>query len=75
MRVVSDVLQHFPDLTIEGFLGTPDWSGADRTQFNGPMRAAPSTKTDTPLPAKSTLKALRNAVTRPRSIWNAATCS
>ena len=37
---VSDALQHFPDLTIEGFLGTPDWSDADRTRFIGPMRAA-----------------------------------
>jgi hypothetical protein len=37
---VSDTLQHFPDLTIEGFLGTPDWSDADRVRFMGPMRAA-----------------------------------
>ena len=36
----SDTLQHFPDLTIEGFLGTPDWSDADRVRFMGPMRAA-----------------------------------
>ena len=37
---VSDTLQHFPDLTIEGFTGTPDWSDADRVRFIGPMRAA-----------------------------------
>ena len=33
-------LQHFPDLTIEGFTGTADWSDADRMRFIGPMRAA-----------------------------------
>jgi TolB-like protein/class 3 adenylate cyclase len=37
---VSDALQHFPDLTIEGFTGTPDWSDADRKRLIGPMRAA-----------------------------------
>jgi hypothetical protein len=27
----SEALEHFPDLTIEGFLGAPDFSDADRT--------------------------------------------
>ena len=36
----SLALAHFPDLTIEGFTGTPDWTDADRMRFVGPMRAA-----------------------------------
>ena len=36
----SDALQHFPDLTIEGFTGTADWTDADRKRLIGPMRAA-----------------------------------
>ena len=36
----SDALQHFPDLTIEGFTGTADNSDADRIRLIGPMRAA-----------------------------------
>ncbi len=36
----SDALQHFPDLTIEGFTGTADTSDADRSRLIGPMRAA-----------------------------------
>ena len=38
----SDALQHFPDLTIEGFTGTADSSDADRSRLIGPMRAAGS---------------------------------
>ncbi len=37
---LSDALQHFPDLTIEGLTGTPDWSDADRKRLNETMRAA-----------------------------------
>jgi TolB-like protein/class 3 adenylate cyclase len=37
---MSDALQHFPDLTIEGFTGTVDWTDADRIRLIGPMRAA-----------------------------------
>jgi tetratricopeptide (TPR) repeat protein len=37
---VSDALSHFPDLTIEGFAGTVDWSDADRKRLIGPMHAA-----------------------------------
>ena len=37
---VADMLAKNPDLTIEGFLGAPDWSDADRVRFIGPMRAA-----------------------------------
>jgi tetratricopeptide (TPR) repeat protein len=37
---VSDALSHFPDLTIEGFTGTVDWSDADRKRLTGPMQAA-----------------------------------
>ncbi len=36
----SDALQHFPNLTIEGFTGTADNSDADRIRLIGPMRAA-----------------------------------
>ena len=36
----SDAFTHFPDVTIEGFAGTPDWSEADRKRLIGPMRAA-----------------------------------
>jgi tetratricopeptide (TPR) repeat protein len=36
----SDALQHFPDLTIEGFTGTADYSDSDRIRLIGPMRAA-----------------------------------
>ena len=47
---VADALQHYPDLTIEGFTGTPDWSDTDRKRLTGPMRAAgfpPCAKPDT----------------------------
>ena len=37
---VSDTLQHFPDLTIEGFTGTANASDSDRIRLIGPMRAA-----------------------------------
>ena len=37
---MSDALQHFSDLTIEGFTGTVRWSDAERMHFIGPMRAA-----------------------------------
>jgi hypothetical protein len=36
----SDALQHFPDLTIEGFTGTADNADSDRIRLIGPMRAA-----------------------------------
>ena len=36
----SDALQHFPDLTIEGFTGTAENSDTDRIRLIGPMRAA-----------------------------------
>ena len=36
----SDALQHFPDLTIEGFTGTADNADSDRIRLVGPMRAA-----------------------------------
>jgi TolB-like protein/class 3 adenylate cyclase len=36
----SDALQHFPDLTIEGFTGTADNSDSDRIRLIGPMRTA-----------------------------------
>jgi len=36
----SDALQHFPDLTIEGFTGTADNTDADRIRLIGPMRTA-----------------------------------
>ena len=36
----SDALQHFPDLTIEGFTGTADNTDLDRIRLIGPMRAA-----------------------------------
>ncbi len=37
---VADTLARNPDLTIEGFTGTADWSDADRKRLIGPMRAA-----------------------------------
>jgi TolB-like protein/class 3 adenylate cyclase len=37
---VSDALAHFPDLTIEGFTGSPGMSDEERKRFIGPMRAA-----------------------------------
>jgi tetratricopeptide (TPR) repeat protein len=37
---MSDALQHFPDLTIEGFTGTANASDSDRIRLIGPMRAA-----------------------------------
>jgi TolB-like protein/class 3 adenylate cyclase len=37
---VADMLAKNPDLTIEGFTGTADWSDADRKRLIGPMRAA-----------------------------------
>ena len=37
---LSDALQHFPDLTIEGLTGTSDWSDAERKRLNETMRAA-----------------------------------
>jgi hypothetical protein len=36
----ADALRHYPDLTIEGFTGTPDWGEGDRQRLIGPMRAA-----------------------------------
>src|SRR6478735_9913315 len=36
----SDALQHFPDLTVEGFTGTTDWIDADRRRLIEPMRSA-----------------------------------
>ena len=39
-RPLSDALAHFPDLTIEGFTGTADWSDAERKRLIGTMRAA-----------------------------------
>src|SRR4029077_4547455 len=36
----SDALQHFPDLTIEGFTGAADNIDSDRIRLIGPMRAA-----------------------------------
>jgi tetratricopeptide (TPR) repeat protein len=35
-----DALNRYPDLTIEGFTGTPDYSDADRLRLIEPMRAA-----------------------------------
>lgn len=37
---VANTLARSPDLTIEGFMGTPDWTDADRKRFVEPMRAA-----------------------------------
>jgi tetratricopeptide (TPR) repeat protein len=37
---VADTLAKNPDLTIEGFTGTADWSDADRKRLIGPMGAA-----------------------------------
>ncbi len=37
---LSDALQHFPDLTVEGVSETPDWSDADWRRLNETMRAA-----------------------------------
>ena len=37
---VSDTLARNPDLTIEGFIGTPDWTDSDRKRVVGPMRTA-----------------------------------
>jgi TolB-like protein/class 3 adenylate cyclase len=36
----TDTLAHHPELTIEGFTGTPDWSEGDRKRLVGPMRNA-----------------------------------
>jgi TolB-like protein/class 3 adenylate cyclase len=36
----ADALAHYPDLTIEGFTGTPDWSDAERKHLVETMRAA-----------------------------------
>jgi predicted Zn-dependent protease len=37
---VADTLARNPDLTIEGFTGTADWTDADRKRLIGPMQAA-----------------------------------
>ncbi len=37
---VSDALGHHPELTIEGFVGIPDWSEAERKRLIETMRAA-----------------------------------
>lgn len=37
---VADALFHHPDLTIEGFIGTPDWSDGERHRLEKTMRAA-----------------------------------
>jgi hypothetical protein len=37
---VADTLARNPDLTIEGFIGTPDWTDAARKGLVQPMRAA-----------------------------------
>ncbi len=37
---LTDALAHFPDLTIEGLTGTPDWSDAERKRLAETMRAA-----------------------------------
>lgn len=37
---LSDALTHHPDLTIEGFTGTPEWTEADRKLMIETMRAA-----------------------------------
>jgi tetratricopeptide (TPR) repeat protein len=37
---VSEALEHFPDLTIEGFTGNLGMSDEERKRFIGPMRAA-----------------------------------
>ena len=37
---VQRTLQEHPDLTIEGFLSTPDWADADRQYLAALMRAA-----------------------------------
>lgn len=37
---VADTLARNPDLTIEGFTGTADWTDADRRRLIGPMQAA-----------------------------------
>jgi TolB-like protein/class 3 adenylate cyclase len=36
----ANTLARSPGLTIEGFMGTPDWTDADRKRFVEPMRAA-----------------------------------
>jgi hypothetical protein len=40
VSAVSDALAHHPDLTIEGFVGTPDWTDSDREELTEMMRAA-----------------------------------
>jgi tetratricopeptide (TPR) repeat protein len=36
----SEALAHYPELTAEGFTGTPDWSDAERKRLTETMRAA-----------------------------------
>jgi tetratricopeptide (TPR) repeat protein len=37
---LADALTRYPDLTIERFIGTPDWSDIDRKRLNETMRVA-----------------------------------
>jgi TolB-like protein/class 3 adenylate cyclase/Flp pilus assembly protein TadD len=37
---VAEALSQFPDLSIEGFAGGPEWSEAERQRFNETMRKA-----------------------------------
>jgi len=57
---VSDTLARNPDLTIEGFTGTVDWTDADRKRFIEPMRAdrLPTLRETRDLGEKSTIGAL-----------------
>ena len=37
---VAEALERFPELTVEGFAGTPDWSDAERQRLTDTMRKA-----------------------------------